>query len=114
VQEGLGAGGTKIFESRDFYITCKHGMLQSIHGPSSSSSIPMDHEQLVDLARIDTRLTTIEENQQKFCNTLHQHVQWQEQTKQTLADIRQHQQQEQNNWDWLFNGLNIGHLSPAQ
>jgi hypothetical protein len=33
---------------------------------------PMGHEQSVDLARINTRLTTIEEGQQKIRNTLHQ------------------------------------------
>jgi hypothetical protein len=57
----------------------------------------MDHEQSVDLARIDTRLTTIEEGQQEIRNTLHQYAQWQEHMTQTLADIRQHQRQEQNN-----------------
>jgi hypothetical protein len=36
---------------------------------------PMGHEQPVDLARIDTRLITIEEGHQEIRNTLHQHVQ---------------------------------------
>jgi hypothetical protein len=48
----------------------------------------MGHEQPVDLTRIDTRLTTIDEGKQEICNTLHQHAQWQEHTTQTLADIR--------------------------
>jgi hypothetical protein len=48
----------------------------------------MGPEQLVDLARIDTRLTTIEEGQQEIRNTLHQHAQWQEHMTQTLADNR--------------------------
>jgi hypothetical protein len=51
---------------------------------------PMGHEQSVDLACIDTRLTTIEDSQQENRNTLHQQAQWQEHTTQTLADIRQH------------------------
>jgi hypothetical protein len=55
---------------------------------------PMGHDQPVDLARIDTRLTTIEEGQQEIRNTHHQHAQWQEHTMQNHADIRQHQQQE--------------------
>jgi hypothetical protein len=46
----------------------------------------MDQEPPVDLARIDTRLTTIQEGQQEICNTL-QHTQWQKHTTQTLADI---------------------------
>jgi hypothetical protein len=37
---------------------------------------PMDQDPPVDLARIDTRLTTIEEGQQEIHNTLHQHAQW--------------------------------------
>jgi hypothetical protein len=75
---------------------------------------PMGHEQPVELASINTKLTTIEEDQQQIRNTLHQHAQWQEHMTQTLPDIRQHQQQERNNWDWLFGGLNIGHPPPPQ
>jgi hypothetical protein len=40
----------------------------------------MGHEQSVDIARIENRLTTIEEGQQEIRNTLHQHAQWQEHT----------------------------------
>jgi hypothetical protein len=41
---------------------------------------PMDQEPPVDLARFDTRLTTIEEGQQEIHNTLRQHAQWYEHT----------------------------------
>jgi hypothetical protein len=52
------------------------------HQPS-----PMDQDPPVDLACIDTRLTTIEEGQQEIRNTLHQHTQWYEHMMQTLTDI---------------------------
>jgi hypothetical protein len=94
-----------------------HDHTTGFHGPYMGHHHhppPMDHEQLVDLVRIDTRLTTIEEGQQEICNTLHQYAQWQEHITQTLTDIHQHQQQEHNNWNWLFDGLNIGHPLPPQ
>ena len=47
------------------------------------------HEQQMEYARFDTRLTTIEENQQEIWNTLHQHSQWQEEAGQRLVAIQQ-------------------------
>ena len=55
------------------------------------------HEQQMEHARFDTRLTTIEENQHEIQNTLHQHSQWQEEAGQYLATIQQHQEQENDN-----------------
>ena len=52
--------------------------------------------------RFDIRLTTIEENQQEIQDTLHQHSQWQEEAGQRLAAIQQHQEQENQNWQYLF------------
>jgi hypothetical protein len=65
------------------------------------------HEQQMEHAHFNTRLTTIEEGQQEIQNTLHQHFQWQEEARQRIAAIQQQQQQENDNWNWLFQGLNI-------
>jgi hypothetical protein len=46
------------------------------------------HEQQMEHARFDTRLTTIEEVHQEIWNTLHQHSQWQEEAGQCLATIQ--------------------------
>ena len=67
------------------------------------------HEQQMEYARFDTRLTTIEENQQEIQNTLHQHSQWQEEAGQRLIAIQQQQQQENDNWNYLFGHLHIDH-----
>ena len=55
------------------------------------------HEQQMEHARFDNRLTTIEEGQQEIQDTLNQHSQWQEEAGQRLAAIQQHQEQENQN-----------------
>ena len=60
------------------------------------------HEQQMEYACFDTRLTTIEENQQEIRNTLHEHSQWQEEAGQRLAAIQQPQELENQSWQYLF------------
>ena len=60
------------------------------------------HDQQMDHSRLDTRLTTIEETQQDIRNTLHQHSQWQTNMGDIIANIQQNQQQENENWNFLF------------
>ena len=55
------------------------------------------HDQQMQHARLDTRLTTIEETQQDIQNTLHQHSQWQAEVGDRITNIQQHQQQENEN-----------------
>ena len=64
------------------------------------------HDQQMDHARLDTRLTTIEETQHAIQNTLHQHSQWHANMGYATANIQQ-QQQENENWNYLFQKLNF-------
>jgi hypothetical protein len=61
-------GGRMSFSTRGFHDHTLgfHGPYMGHHHPS-----PMGHEQPVNLACVDTRLTTIEEGQQDIRNTLH-------------------------------------------
>ena len=45
------------------------------------------HDQQMEHARFDTRLTTIEETQHDIQNTLHQHSQWKEEVGDRLTNI---------------------------
>jgi len=45
----------------------------------------------MDHARLDTRLTTIEETQHAIQNTLHQHSQWQTNMGDAITNIQQQQ-----------------------
>ena len=58
-------------------------------------------------AQLDTRLMTIEEMHQDIQNMLHQHSQWQEEVGDRLTNIQQHQQQENENWSYLFQKFNF-------
>ena len=55
-------------------------------------------------SRLDTRLTTIKEMQQDIQNMLHQHSQWQAEVGDRITNI---QQQENENWNYLFQKLNF-------
>lgn len=65
------------------------------------------HDQQMEYACLDNRLTVIEETQHNIQDTLHQQSQWQEEVGQRLTNIQQHQQQEDNNWHYLFDNLHI-------
>ena len=65
------------------------------------------HEQQMELRRLDNRLTTIEDTQHNIQNQLHQHTQWQAEAGERFAAIQQHQEQENKNWRYLFQGLHI-------
>jgi len=65
------------------------------------------HEQQMEHPRLNTRLTTIEETHEDIQNMLHQHSQWQAEMGERMTNIQQHQQQENENWHYLFQGLNI-------
>jgi len=58
-------------------------------------------------SRLDTRLMTIEETQQEIQNTPHQHSQWQAEVGDRITNIQQHQQQENENWSYLFQKFNF-------
>ena len=57
--------------------------------------------------RLDTKLMTIKETQQDIQNQLHQNSQWQAEMGERITSIQQHQEQQNENWHYLFQGLNI-------
>ena len=62
------------------------------------------HDQQMERSCLDTRLTNIEETQHDIQNTLHQHSQWQAEVGDRITNI---QQQENENWNYLFQKLNF-------
>ena len=62
------------------------------------------HDQQMQHARLDTRLTNIEETQHDIQNMLHQHSQWQAEMRDHITSI---QQQDNENWNYLFQKLNF-------
>ena len=60
------------------------------------------HDQQMDHHRIDNRLTTIEGQNTAIQNTLHEHSQWQAMMGEAITNIQQIQQQQNDNWNYLF------------
>jgi hypothetical protein len=53
---------------------------------------------------VDDRLTSFETGQQEIRSTLHQ-VEWQQQTTQRINELRQYEQQQQTNFEYLFSKM---------
>jgi hypothetical protein len=61
---------------------------------------------------VDNHLTSLEVGQEEMCNTLHQQVKWQQQATQRFDEIRQYEQQQQVNFEYLFSRMSFQYPPP--
>jgi hypothetical protein len=68
---------------------------------------PMGYDEPDFYQSINNRFTSLEAGQEEMRNTLHQQVEWQQQATQRFDEMRQYEQQQQANFEYLFGQMSF-------
>jgi hypothetical protein len=61
---------------------------------------------------VDDHLTSLETGQQEIRSTLQQQVEWQQQMNQRINELRQYEEKQQTNFEYLFGKMGFTDYTP--